>query len=404
MTGTWPAASEFAAMLQNPGVAFQDKDLKLCTIERNAHNQPDGRSGAFAVVYKGTYTSGPKAGQNVCVRVFVKRSDERRERYFAISEYLRNRRLECLVGFDYHEKGIRANGKWWPLVTMDWVDGVVLFDWCRAQCELRNQQALFAASEHWVHIVGELQANRVAHGDLQHANVMVTNAGMLKFVDYDCMCVPALEGRRNLELGVEPYQHPARDELTTLSPSIDKFSSLYIFVVLQGLAAAPDLWFQYIEPPNGPPYDKLLFRKSDFDDPSQSAVYNELRRSPEPKVRKLVDDLFSLTRRPLTQIPPLATFANDFDRVRELLAAQAWAEALELADRNRSVEVPTDLVQPLAQARERVQVFAQLRDAADRGDEQRLAELATSPLLAGYAQALDLLKFALQASQVLECL
>ncbi|HVW02220.1 MAG TPA: hypothetical protein VHB77_17845, partial [Planctomycetaceae bacterium] len=122
MTGNWPAASDFAAMLQNPGVAFQDPDLKLCTIERNPHNQPHGRSGAFAVVYTGTYTSGKKAGQDVCVRVFVKRSDERRERYSAISSYLRSRRLECLVGFEYQEKGIRANGKWWPLVTMDWVD------------------------------------------------------------------------------------------------------------------------------------------------------------------------------------------------------------------------------------------------------------------------------------------
>ncbi|HVV99833.1 MAG TPA: hypothetical protein VHB77_05815, partial [Planctomycetaceae bacterium] len=360
--------------------------------------------GAFAVVYKGTYTSGKKAGQDVCVRVFVKRSDERRERYSAISSYLRSRRLECLVGFEYQEKGIRANGKWWPLVTMDWVDGDILFDWCRVQCQYRNQEALSAASEHWVQIVGELQANRVAHGDLQHANVMVTRAGTLKLVDYDCMCVPALEGRRNLELGVEPYQHPSRDELTTLSPEIDNFSALYIFVVLQALAAEPDLWFQYIEPPNGPPYDKLLFRKSDFDDPARSPVYGDLRRSPEPKVRKLVDDLFGLTRLPMAQIPPLANFANDFERVRELIAGQAWEEALALADRNQGVELPADLVKPLKQARERVQTLAQLRDAAKQGDEERLAGLAKSPLLADYPQARELLRFAQQAPQVLECL
>ena len=39
----------------------------------------------------------------------------------------------------------------------------------------------------------------------------MTRTGRLKLVDYDGMCVPALVGRRNLEFGVAPYQHPRRN-------------------------------------------------------------------------------------------------------------------------------------------------------------------------------------------------
>ena len=129
------------------------------------------------------------------------------------------------------------------------------------------------ATEQWVKVIDELKAGRnCARWDLQHGNVMVTSKGKLKLVDYDCMCVPKLVGHRNLEIGVEPYQHPGRDERTLLYPGMDHFSSLFIWVALRAFTSAPDLWARYVEPPNQQPYDKLLFRKEDFflRNPSQS--------------------------------------------------------------------------------------------------------------------------------------
>src|SRR4029077_2366328 len=135
------------------------------------------------------------------------------------------------------------------------------------QCTRQNSAALSAVAERWVELVNELSAAGIAHGDLQHANIMVDPSDRLKLVDYDCMCVPALEGRVNLELGVEPYQHPERNSDTKLFAGLDNFSALFIFVPLRALAAEPMLWTKFIETPM---YDKLLFKKSDFENPGGS--------------------------------------------------------------------------------------------------------------------------------------
>ena len=132
-----------------------------------------------------------------------------------------------------------------------------------------NREAIAAVADRWLEAVQELSDNSVAHGDLQHANVMVTPQSEMKLVDYDGMCVPALVGRRNLEVGVEPYQHRQRGAGTLLSLDLDNFSALVIYVALRALAVQPALWMKYVEQVG---YDKLLFRREDFQSPSPVAA------------------------------------------------------------------------------------------------------------------------------------
>ena len=137
-----------------------------------------------------------------------------------------------------------------------------------------NRDAIAAVADRWLEAVQELNDNSVAHGDLQHANVMVERpAWQLKLVDYDGMCVPPLVGRRNLEVGVEPYQHRERGAGTLLSLDLDNFSALLIYVALRALAIQPGLWMKYVEQVG---YDKLLFRREDFQAPAQSPLYYDL--------------------------------------------------------------------------------------------------------------------------------
>ena len=81
---SWPLASHFSAMLQNPRIAFRDPRLQTCTIEKDQRNQPRPWAGAFAVVYKGIDASGREP---FAVRVFTTESPERRERYEQINAY-----------------------------------------------------------------------------------------------------------------------------------------------------------------------------------------------------------------------------------------------------------------------------------------------------------------------------
>jgi hypothetical protein len=207
-----------------------------------------------------------------------------------------------------------------------------------------NRSALTDASARWVELVKELGDASLAHGDLQHANIMVTEAGELKLVDYDCMCVPSLVGRRNLEVGVEPYQHPGRNESTLLSPDLDNFSSLMIYVALRSLAASPRLWNKYVEQPG---YDKLLFRTEDFQNPSNSALYQDIKALPDREVGGLADTLFEMWRVRIEQVPPLSQLTNSYDKVEQMLLRQQWQEAVDLLNRRGQFRDAPERLQPL---------------------------------------------------------
>src|SRR5688500_6493516 len=112
----WPMLSDYAGILQTPQIAFKDAELKQCKIKTDANNLPIGYPGSFAVVYQATLP----AGERRAIRAFTKNMPERAERYDEISRYLDQRSIGCLVRFKYFEKGIKSDGKLYPLVTMDW--------------------------------------------------------------------------------------------------------------------------------------------------------------------------------------------------------------------------------------------------------------------------------------------
>jgi len=286
-------------MVQQPRLAFRDPRLQACRIERNALNQPRVWAGQFAVVYKGV----DPQGTAWAIRAFVRESQDRREHYDRISEYLKTRPLRCLVDFEYRDAAIRAtDGRWYPLVVMDWVEGLTLFEWVQSKCRVGKGESIAKAGLHWLKLVGELTGARIAHCDLQHGNVLVTPRGYLKLVDYDGMCVPALAGRRNMETGLAPYQHPQRNEQTLLSSNLDHFSALVIYVALRALAADPSLWTRNVEQSG---YDKLLFRSEDFRETTQSALYRDLFRSPDAAVRELTARLFAFAKGNMVDVSPL---------------------------------------------------------------------------------------------------
>ena len=154
----WPTAAHFAASMQNPQIAFRNAELQRIRIARNPLNQPRAWAGQFANVYQGVFPN----GHSRAVRVFTSPSPERRERYQAIDAYLNSRRPNCLVQFTYEEKGVRSagDGKWYPLVTMDWVEGDTLYQYLRVQCLRGNGKAVERLCELWIGAVGQLTSAR----------------------------------------------------------------------------------------------------------------------------------------------------------------------------------------------------------------------------------------------------
>ena len=386
---SWPLASHFSAMLQNPKVAFRDPRLQGSTIEKNEQNQPRPWAGAFAVVYKGI---DPEKGP-FALRIFTTESSERRERYDLISEYLKGRKLKCLVEFEYRDRSIRSagDGKWYPMILMDWVQGETLFQWARSRCLEGNAEALAQVADRWLEAVQELADASLAHGDLQHANVMVTSAGEIKLVDYDGMCVPALVGRRNLEVGVEPYQHPDRNATTLLSLDLDNFSALLIYVALRALAIQPALWTKYVERPG---YDKLLFRREDFQSPAQSPLYYDLASLGNSDLRGLLDRLFGLAQTRMEEVPPLGHLVNSYAQVERLLKERQWSAAVDLLNRRGHFRDAPAALQPLIhKAYEHVcrkqawAKFSKIPVEVSETVDRKLAEAWNEALFAGYSAA-----------------
>ncbi len=397
---SWPLISDFSRMLQTPKVAFRKPELRECTIEKDALGQPKARSGNFATVFKGFYPD----GRALAVRVFNRQGDDRRERYASVCRYLEDLPVSSLVRFDYDERGIRSasDGKLYPLLTMEWVPGVTLFEWARDRCREGYGQALAIGAEVWLALVRELSTNNVIHGDLQHANVMVSSEGHFKLVDYDCMSVPELQGRPNVELGMEPYQHPGRQMDTPMLPGLDNFSALVIYVALRALGAAPHLWINYVDNIG---YDKLLFRKEDFADSSQSHLYYELMHSPDEQVRDLTHYLFELLKYDLKDIPPIDEVLLWCNSLDQLLTAHDWDTAVALVQRMSQQEpIPDHLRHLVDEAQARVKAREALEAALASGDEYLVQQRYVPDLLDDYPAAAPIVEQARQAPKVRQLL
>lgn len=393
---SWPLITDFSRMLQNPRVAFRDPSLRECQIELNALGQPKARSGNFATVYKAYKLD----GSEFAVRVFNRRTEERRERYQLVSEYLKARHLSCLVGFQYDEQGIRSggDGQLYPLLLMDWVPGVTLFEWIRDRCREGYREALTIGAEAWLHLVHELEQHEIDHGDLQHGNILVSSEGHFKLVDYDCMSVPALIGRPNLEIGLPPYQHPERGVNTLHYRGMDNYSSLMIYVALRALAVAPHLWFTYVDQPG---YDKVLFRSEDFANPQASRLYHDLLQSPDEQVRDLSHYLFQLASYKMLDVPRIDEVLLWCHRLEDLLAARDWDLAVELSNRISANEpIAPETQTQLNFATQRVQARTDAEAAYENGDEIKLQQVFETGFLHDYPKASDILHKASRAAEV----
>ncbi len=395
---SWPTLAQFSTMMQNPAVAFRDAALKSVTIERDAVGLPRARSGAFAVVYRAMFPN----QESMAVRVFSSDIPARRERYKAIFDHLSQHSLGCLVPFTYSDNGFRASdGKWYPLITMEWVKGDTLFDWLQKRSGSNDGRAIGGVSDKWRDTVQQLGKAQIAHGDLQHANVMITDTSEIKLVDYDGMCVPKLIGLKNEEIGVEPYQHPQRDGNTQLTLTLDNFSSAFIYVGLKALSAEPRLWHDFVAQPE---YDKILFRKEDFTDTSKSALFGRLRRSPDGDVQRLATRLCELWRVRIDEVPKLDELLFSFEQVKVLLDKRDFDDALAMLTRNNKQpqDAPPDLQPRITDAKQRVAKRVELEAAVNAADESRMAAVVVSPLLQGYPRAADALAMAVDAPAVVQ--
>ncbi len=195
---SWPSANDYVDAVQNPRWAFGDPDLQSAAIECDPLGLPRPRSGNFATVFKAT-ADGARAW---AVRCFTREVSGQGERYAAITAELGRHKWPFLRGFTYLPEGIRVRGAWHPLLKMEWVQGDGLIRY--VDSHLGSPERLRSLADGLSDIVRTLSSNGIAHGDLQHGNILVVN-GQPVLIDYDGMFVPGFAGHTATELGLPNY-------------------------------------------------------------------------------------------------------------------------------------------------------------------------------------------------------
>ena len=126
-------------------------------------------------------------------------------------------------------------------------------------------------------LVRDLERRRLAHGDLQHGNILIAESG-IKLVNYDGMFVPAFAGADAPENGLACYEHPRRSP-GDYGTGLDRFSALVIATALCTLWVDPGLWKDFNTG------DNLLFTREDFEHPEDSRLFQRLTMLDDPQLR-----------------------------------------------------------------------------------------------------------------------
>ena len=193
-----PQRTQYNEAIQNLRQCVSDEELRGGELAVNAFGLPLVWAGGFADVYR---VHCPQSGNTWAVKCFVKETPRLRERYREIGVYLRQAHLPFTVDFQVVEPGLRVGDQWVPILKMRWVEGLSLNQFVSQH--LDRPKNLRQLLELWPRLATRLHEAEMAHGDLQHGNVLlvpVPESGRLslKLVDYDGMFVPALAGYRTV--------------------------------------------------------------------------------------------------------------------------------------------------------------------------------------------------------------
>jgi len=186
---SWPSLTDYRDAIQVPNTCFDDPDLRAWTVTLTPRGLPRVASGNFASVYQIR-----NRDRQWAVRCFSRQPvADQHARYTSLSHHLTSVMIPYIVGFEYLPRGIRIRGRFYPIVKMEWVEGLTLNTFI--QRNITNRRTLLNLAKRWRGLVNSLVGNRLAHGDLQHGNVMVTAEQELCLVDYDGMYVPRLKDK-----------------------------------------------------------------------------------------------------------------------------------------------------------------------------------------------------------------
>lgn len=286
---TLPRGDEYNLAVQNPRVAFLDNDLKSSLVQTTPLGLPKPYSGGFTITYKLSRWA---------VRCFHRDIQDLQRRYQAITNFQNRCPSRYFIEAKYLKDGIKVNGYFYPIIKMEWVDGDPINIYLDNFYLQKNK--IEGLLSDFLNLISELEHFGIAHGDLQHGNIIVKN-DKLFLIDYDGMYLPELSSLKTNEIGHINYQHPKRTA-THYNKNIDRFSAIIIYIGLKAISLKSSLWKKYDNSEN------ILFKSTDYANLRTSRLIKELLAIPELKL--LTERLIGCCYLNFDKIPSLIDFIS----------------------------------------------------------------------------------------------
>ncbi len=242
-------------------------------------------SGSFAVVFKAL-----ENGKEIAIRCFIGTDIDYVERYRKIDSYLKTINENWKTNIQFLENEIEINGKLYPVVKMDWVEGTLFEKYININ--LYNNDILSKLQKQLVKTSISLEKNIISHGDIQEGNIIVQEINSkpkIKLIDYDGMYIPDFQQKKQIERGRSEYQHPNRSSFT-FDEKIDRFSFWVILCALEALKFDKTLWKEIMQGGFNT-LSNMLFSASDFSNPNQSKLFNRLESLNQPSLNFYLEQI-----------------------------------------------------------------------------------------------------------------
>jgi hypothetical protein len=286
-----PRGDEYLSAIQNPRTAFADADLKVCTAETDQFGIPKPYSGGFTTTFRLSNHS-----KEWATRCFTRAIPDIQLRYESFGKFLQRNPNSYFVNANCLPQGIRIGQQWHPIIKMEWLNGETLNSFIDRN--ISNPSQINNLIPEFLKMVNNLEQLGIAHGDLQHGNIVVKN-NKLHLIDYDGIYLPELSQLKTNEIGHLNYQHPGRNE-KYYNSSIDRFASIVIYLGLQAIYSSPALWRKYDNSEN------ILFRADDFVNVETSQLLSEM--SALPQLAQYVDRFRGICKLEFEKVPTLNQF------------------------------------------------------------------------------------------------
>lgn len=285
---TYPTVGQYTEAIKESAKApdeYFDR-LKHLRPVLDGNGEPIMSSGNFAVVFK----MKDEYGKQYAVRCFHRAQQGREKNYKLICEELAKVSSPYLSPIKYYEKELFVDSGEYPVLLMDWVEGMTLDKYIRKVID--DKKALSKLAINFKNLAIWLLNQPFAHGDLKPDNILVMEDGSLVLVDYDGMFVPAMQGQKAREIGSPDFRNPSRTD-DNFDKEIDNFSIISILLSLELLVENKDYLSRYGAK------DRLLFSEKDYIDIENCMIYkyafvshNSLISELAITIRKLIIGIF----------------------------------------------------------------------------------------------------------------